>query len=271
MIQNGTQACKFSMLNIMSKSIGEDEVGWCFCSLHAKSQWISRYCMMNRHAWSCDFGGSCFEPMLKPQNNMALPSPPRPLSILMQATCDPNFEFVAGYLATFLRTPPPLPRKTEVEDCHWWITPKIFNFRLSPCMLHYQNHEKFSQEALADLSQKHRLNPFKHRFQHEAIFLWVELQPLMLLFFICFDEIYLYPILLVILVSTNIPVLAPRGLESHRRVAAPCLSKLRDEQGPAKQGCQAGIPAKWFIFFHFMVPFSATLIVNLHVWMNPSF
>ena len=108
-------------------------------------------------------------------------------------------------------------------------------------------------------------------FNTRPFFLWVELQPLMLLFFICFDEIYLYPILLVILVSTNIPVLAPRGLESHRRDAAPCLSKLRDEQGPAKQGCQAGIPAKWFIFFHFMVPFSATLIVNLHVWMNPSF
>ena len=43
----------------------------------------------------------------------------------MQATSDPNFDFVAGYLATFLGTPPPLPRKTEVEDCHCRMTPKI--------------------------------------------------------------------------------------------------------------------------------------------------
>jgi len=41
MINNATQACKFSMLNIMSKSIGEDEVGWCFCSFHDKPQLIN--------------------------------------------------------------------------------------------------------------------------------------------------------------------------------------------------------------------------------------
>ena len=44
----------------------------------------------------------------------------------------------------------------------------------------------------------------------------------------------------VILAFRNISLLTPRGLESYRGGTAPCLSKLRDEQGPAKQGCQAG-------------------------------
>ena len=47
------------------------------------------------------------------------------------------------------------------------------------------NHEKLGQEALADLSQKHRLNPFKHRFQHEAILSVGGLQPFNVVKFRC--------------------------------------------------------------------------------------
>lgn len=133
-----SQECKFTMLDIRVNQIGEKEAG----PLIFLIQGIDWYM----------------------QVKLKHPTFATHHCVCLQVEMDRNFDFVAGYLATFLDVEPSLPRKVEVEDCtctwksialQWQKTACMCVHMISTCI----HIDKSAWYPSSGLSFLHHLTP----------------------------------------------------------------------------------------------------------------